>query len=193
MTARESHALDRKSLRLVTGAKADFDELAQSCVCFANAAGGTLLIGIEDDADAPPAVQRVEPALLDRICKRVGELTVNVQVVPELKRHENGGEYIELTILRATRIASTCDGRYFLRIGDTCEVKFAKWSWDDRRQSPIELIGAIWSEVTDFRESYELPDGMLRTKLPAYDELVVREILVNAFVHRPCTQRATYI
>lgn len=294
-TTRESHHLDRKSLRLVTGTKADFDELAQACVCFANAAGGTLLIGIEDDAEAPPADQRVEPSLLDRIRKRVGELTVNVQVVPELKHHENGGEYIALTIPRTTGIASTSDGRYFLRVGDTCrpivgddvmrlanerpatpweemtslrvpradadaakverlcsglrasdrvkpsvkektddellthyglakgdvltnlgvllvgdrnaraslgsapivqaikyderEVKVAKWSWDDRTQSPIELIDAIWSEVSDFRESYELPDGMLRTKLPAYDELVVRELLVNAFVHRPYTQR----
>jgi ATP-dependent DNA helicase RecG len=295
MTTRESHHLDRKSLRLVTGVKADFGELAQACVCFANAAGGTLLIGIEDDAEAPPAAQRVEPALLDHIRKRVGELTVNVQVVPELKRHENGGEYIALTIPRATGIASTSDGRYFLRVGDTCrpivgddvmrlanerpatpweemtslrvprasadaakvtslcerlrasdrvkpsvkektddellahyglakgdvltnlgvllvgdrdaraslgsapivqaikyderEVKVAKWSWDDRTQSPIELVDAIWNEVTDFRESYELPDGMLRTKLPAYDELVVRELLVNALVHRPYTQR----
>ncbi len=295
MTTRESHTLDRKSLRLVTGAKPDFGELAQACVCFANAAGGTLLIGIEDDAEAPPADQRVEPGLLDRIRKRVGELTVNVQMVPELKRHENSGEYIALTIPRATGIASTSDGRYFLRVGDTCrpivgddvmrlanerpavpweamtsqrvprasadatkvericaglrasdrvkpsvkekdddellthyglakgdvltnlgillvgdrhdrsslgsapivqaikyderDVKIAKWSWDDRTQSPIELVDAIWSEVTDFRESYELPDGMLRTKLPAYDELVIRELLVNAFVHRPYTQR----
>ncbi|MFT4102130.1 MAG: ATP-binding protein [Burkholderiaceae bacterium] len=295
MTIRESHKLDHKSLRLVTGVKADFGELAQSCVCFANAAGSMLLIGIEDGGDAPPSVQRVEPVLLDRIRKRVGELTVNVQVVPELKRHENGGEYIALTIPRATGIASTSDGRYFLRVGDTCrpivgddvmrlanerpampweemtslrvprantdtakverlceglrasdrvkpsvkektddellahyglakgdaltnlgillvggrddraslgsapivqaikydehEVKIAKWSWDDRTQSPIELVDAIWSAVPDFRESYELPDGMLRTKVPAYDELVVRELLVNAFVHRPYTQR----
>ena len=295
MTTRESYTLDRKSLRLVTGTKPDFGELAQDCVCFANAAGGTLLIGIEDDTEAPPADQRVEPALLDRIRKRIGELTVNVQVAPELKRHENGGEYIALTIPRATGIASTSDGRYFLRVGDTCrpivgddvmrlanerpatpweemtslrvprasadaakverlcaglrasdrvkpsvkektdeellthyglakgdlltnlgillvgdrharaslgsapivqaikydehEMKVAKWSWDERTQSPIELIDAIWSEVSDFRESYEMPDGMLRTKLPAYDELVVRELLVNAFVHRPYTQR----
>jgi ATP-dependent DNA helicase RecG len=72
---------------------------------------------------------------------------------------------------------------------DEREMKIAKWSWDDRTLSPIELIDAIWSGLPDFRESYELPDGMLRTKLPAYDELVVRELLVNAFVHRPYTQR----
>lgn len=292
---RESQHLDRKSLRQVAGSTANFSELAQDCVCFANGAGGTLLVGIEDDADAPPASQRVEPALLDRIRKRVGELTVNVQVVPELKRHDNGGEYIALTIPRAAGVASTSDGRYFLRVGDTCRpivgddvmrlaserpatpweemtsqgvpranadaakvtsfcarlrasdrvkpsvkektdvellthyglargdvltnlgvllvggrhdraglgsapiiqaikydervVKVAKWSWDDHELSPIELVDAIWNEITDFRESYELPDGMLRTKLPAYDELVVRELLVNALVHRPYTQR----
>lgn len=286
---------ESKSLRKVAGATADFPDLAQHCVCFANASGGTLFIGIEDDADAPPATQRVDPALLDRIRRRVGELTVNVQVAPELKRHENGGEYIALTIPRATGVASTSDGRYFLRIGDTCrpivgddvmrlanerpatpweeitsqavpranadaakvanlctrlrastrvkalvkektddellthyglakgevltnlgvllvggtrdraglgsapvvqaikyderEVKVAKWSWDDRELSPIELVDAIWHEIPDFRESYELPDGMLRTRLSAYDELVVRELLVNALVHRPYTQR----
>lgn len=93
----ESEHLDRKSLRKVTGSTADFSELAQDCVGFANGAGGTLLVGIEDDAEAPPADQRIDPLLLDRIRKRVGELTVNVQVVPGLKRHENGGEYVALS------------------------------------------------------------------------------------------------
>jgi len=78
----ESQHLDRKSLCLVTGAKADFGELTQACVCFANAAGGTLLIGIEDHAETPPADQRVEPALLDPICKRVGEQTGRTSAMP---------------------------------------------------------------------------------------------------------------
>jgi ATP-dependent DNA helicase RecG len=291
----ESQHLDRKSIRTVTGATAAFGELAQDCVCFANAAGGMLLIGIEDDAEAPPAGQRVDSALLDRISKRVGELTVNVRVLPELKRHENGGEYIALTIPRAMGVASTSDGRYFLRIGETCRpivgddvmrladerpatpwesmsslavmradvdaallarfvaglrasdrvkasvkektddelithyglatgehltnlgvllvgrasdrarlgsapivqaikydergAKVAKWTWDDHQLSPAELADAVWSELPDFRESYELPDGMFRTKVPAFEEPVVRELLVNALVHRPYTQR----
>jgi ATP-dependent DNA helicase RecG len=280
MTAgRESHHLDHKSLRKVTGSTAGFAELAQDCVCFANGAGGTLLIGIEDDSDAPPPDQRIEHGLLDRIRKRVGELTVNTQVLPELKRHGNGGEYIALTIPRTVGVASTSDGRYFLRVGDTCRpivgddvlrladerpaapwegmtsltaprtsadarkvehlvaglrasdrvkppvkeksddellthyglaagamltnlgvllagrasdrarlgsapivqalkydehgTKVAKWTWDDHQLSPVELVDALWAEVTDFRESYEVPEGMFRT----------------ALVHRPYTQR----
>jgi len=274
MEQSEGHHLDRKSLRKVTGPTADFAELAQDCVCFANGAGGTLLVGIEDDTDAPPADQRVDQSLLDRIRKRVGEITVNVQVLPELQRHDNGGEFVVLTVPRSVGVASTSDGRYFLRVGDTCrpvvgddvlrlanerpatpwesmtalgvprasvdeaklaqfsggirgsdrvkssvkeksdgelldhyglasggvltnlgvlllgraadraklgsapivqaikyderETKVAKWSWDDHRLSPVELVDAIWEEIPDFRESYELPDGMFRTKVPAF-------------------------
>lgn len=46
----EGQLFDRKSLRTVTGESADFRELARDCVAFANATGGKLLIGIEDDA-----------------------------------------------------------------------------------------------------------------------------------------------
>ncbi|MFN9645326.1 MAG: ATP-binding protein [Cyanobacteriota bacterium] len=48
---------------------------------------------------------------------------------------------------------------------------------------------AIWEEIPDFRESYECPEGMFRTRVPAYEEAVVRELLVNALVHCPFTQR----
>jgi ATP-dependent DNA helicase RecG len=68
-------------------------------------------------------------------------------------------------------------------------VKVRKHVWDDYALSPIELIDAVWNEVPDFRESYELPVGMLRSAVPAYEKEVVRELLVNALVHRPYTQR----
>lgn len=62
--------------------------------------------------------------------------------------------------------------------------------WDDHLLNPMEVIEAIWQEVPDFKESYELPDGHFRQNAPAFDEVVVRELLVNALVHRPCTQRS---
>jgi ATP-dependent DNA helicase RecG len=67
--------------------------------------------------------------------------------------------------------------------------KIGKLTWDDYSLSPVELVDAVWREVPDFRESYELPEGMFRTSVPAFDEAVVRELLVNALVHRPYTQR----
>ncbi|MBY0561010.1 ATP-binding protein [Hyphomicrobium sp.] len=72
---------------------------------------------------------------------------------------------------------------------DEHDDKLNKLVWDDFSLSPIELVDAIWTEVPDFRETYELPDGLFRKLVPAYDETVVRELLVNALVHRPYTQR----
>jgi ATP-dependent DNA helicase RecG len=291
----EDQTMERKSLRKVSGGTADFIELAKDCVCLANGVGGRILIGIEDGERMPPLGQRIEPGLMSHVRKRVGELTVNVQVLPELQCSENGGEVLVLTVLRADGVASTSDGRYYLRVGDTCQPvvgddvlrlaterpstpwerlthlgvrvgnvdaaktsnwcaairasdrvkasvreksdgevldhyglavgglltnlgvlligktsdraqlgsapvvqairrdaqgkKVGKLSWDDHTLSPIELLDAIWNEVPDFRESYEVPDGMFRTSIPAFEESVVRELLVNALVHRPYTQR----
>lgn len=291
----EGQCVDHKSLRTVTGRTADFRELANDCVCFANGSGGRILVGIEDGAAGPLPEQRIHGELLDRIRKRIGEMTVNVDVAAEVRTDANGGEFIVLTVARSTGIASSTDGRYFLRVGDECRpvvgddvlrlvterpsvpwetmtslgvprvridgtkcrdlygalrasdrvkasvrektddellehyglssgdtltnlgvllvgtttdrarlgtapvvqaikydergVKVAKHVWDDFALSPIELVDAVWQDVADFRESYELPDGLLRSRVPAYEEAVVRELLVNALVHRPYTQR----
>ena len=297
MTLEDQHT-DLKSLRTVTGKSADWEALSKDCVCFANGAGGRLLIGIEDGETLPPAGQVVPPEVLDRLRKRMGELTVNVQALPSVQRAANGGEFIELVIDRSPSVASTRDGRYFLRVGDSCQPvlgddvlrlanerpgrpweamdsgvprgavdadkladfvqgiaasgrvkdsvkekgvdallthyglandshrgstltrlgvlllgstadrralgtaplvqaikydehgqKINKWVWDDCALSPVELVDAVWREVPDFRESYEVAEGLYRRSVPAYDEKVVRELLVNALVHRPYTQQ----
>jgi len=77
----EDQNTDRKSLRSIVGRTADWEALARTCVCFANGSGGRLLIGVDDDETLPPAGQVVPPDLLDRMRKRIGELTVNVQAL----------------------------------------------------------------------------------------------------------------
>jgi ATP-dependent DNA helicase RecG len=293
--SQEGQLLDKKSLRAVSGKTADWVELAKDCVAFANATGGHLLIGIEDDQNDPPASQRIPVGLSDTLRRRLAELTVNVVALPNIVTASNGGQYIDLTIPRATAVASTTDGRYFLRVADQSKpvtgdevmrlaternalpwemqttlhiqrterdsgkchrlldalrasdrvkssvkekddeelldhyqlaqdqylthlgilcigkqqhraqlatapvIQFIKYDehgqkvnklvWDDHTLSPMELIEAVWQEVPDFRERYELPDGLYRQNVPAFDEIVVRELLVNALVHRPYTQR----
>ena len=293
--SQEGQLVDMKSLRAIAGRNPDWDALAKDCVAFANAQGGRLLIGIEDDADTPAPDQRIDPALADNLRRKISERTVNVTVLPDIRRADNGGEFLELGIPRAMSVASTSDGRYFLRIADESKpvvgddvmrlaaersalpwetltslrvprtllddrklaalvaairasdrikdsvkekaehelldhyllaqgdwlthlgvlcigkredranlgtapvVQFIKYdelgqkvnklTWDDFSLNPMELIEAIWREVPDFRERYELPDGLYRQNVPAYDEIVVRELLVNALVHRPYTQR----
>ena len=291
----EGQLLDQKSLRAVTGKTADWNEVAKDCIAFANASGGRLLLGIEDGQDAPPSGQQIPTDLPDTVRRKLAERTVNLAALPDVVTASNGGQYIELRIPRAMVVASTTDGRYFLRVADQSKpvtgddvmrlasersalpwetqitlhipridvdagkrdrllsalrasdrvkasvkeksddelldhyqlaqgndltnlgvlclgrqhqraqliaspvIQFIKYDdhgqkvnklvWDDHTQSPMELIEAVWLEVPDFREHYELPDGLYRQNVPAFDEIVVRELLVNALVHRPYTQR----
>lgn len=140
----EHQHLDRKSLRTVMGKTADFAELAKDCVCFANGSGGQILIGIENDDTHPPVSQHIDASLLDQIRKRIGELTVNVQALPDLRRDENGGEYIVLEIPRSVGVASTRDGRYFLRIGDECRPIVG----DDVLRLANDRPAASWEAMT---------------------------------------------
>lgn len=115
----EGTLFDRKSLKTVVGKTADFNELAKDCVAFANAKGGHLHIGIEDDDELPAADQKVAQSIADKLVRRINELTVNVAVKSEICRAENGGEYIDLTVfLSQSSIASTTKGGYFLRDDD---------------------------------------------------------------------------
>jgi len=293
--SQEGQLLDQKSLRAVTGKTADWNEIAKDCIAFSNATGGRLLLGIEDGQDAPPVGQHIPADLPDTVRRKLAERTVNVAVLPDVVTAPNGGQYIELRIPRSLSVASTTDGRYFLRVADQSKsvtgedvmrlasersalpwetqttlhisradadatkrdkllqalrasdrvkasvkeksddelldhyqlaqghdltnlgvlclgrqhhraqlttapvIQFIKYDergqkvnklvWDDHTQSPMEMIEAVWLEVPDFRERYELPDGLYRQNVPAFDEIVVRELLVNALVHRPYTQR----
>ena len=66
--------------------------------------------------------------------------------------------------------------------------KVFKRTWDEYSLNPQELIEAIWHDVPDWQDSYEFPDGLFRKNIPHFDEVVVRELLANALVHRPYTQ-----
>ncbi len=47
-----------------------------------------------DDGIHSPAHQRIEPGLPERTRKRIGELTINVQALPERRRDANGGDTV---------------------------------------------------------------------------------------------------
>lgn len=116
---KENQTYDKKSIKAVTGNKAGWDEIAKDCVAFANRDGGHLAIGIEDDQDVPPATQHISETLKESIVKRLNERTLNVAIIPNIVSAENGGEYLDLEILRsAVSIASTTKGGYFVRDND---------------------------------------------------------------------------
>jgi len=78
----------------------------------------SLLLGVEEGQDAPPAGQHIPADLPDTVRRKLAERTVNVTVLPDVVTAPNGGQYIELRVPRALAVASTTDGRYFLRVAD---------------------------------------------------------------------------
>ncbi len=294
----EGTQIDKKSIRIfgLDPKKWSWRDIAADCAAFANARGGHIFFGIEDDAESPPPAQRIAKELPDRLVKGIVQHTANVHVRAEIITHSNGGEYLDLQIVPSVKsIASTSDARYYLRIADATRkllpdelvrlvadkdsyqwetqiirrvpadrvdhgkvarfiadirssdrvkasvkersndeilehyffvqngwltnlgvlwigiradraqllhaptVQFLKFDshgdrvakrvWDDFSLNPAELIEAIWTEIPDWRESTELPDDLFRKTVPHYDQVVIRELVANALVHRPYTTR----
>ena len=119
---REDSNVELKSLRKAIGKQADIHSLAELCVCFANAQGGTLVIGIEDKESGPPPLQEVSLEEMNKVFSRLRSLTDGVGLVnPKIIKHANGGEYFEIKILPSTRlIATTSSGKVLIRVSDNC-------------------------------------------------------------------------
>lgn len=122
MNWEETSNKEFKSLKKAIGPKSDVPSLAETCVCFSNAQGGELIIGIEDKQSAPPPNQQIDVNAINKVVSRIRSLTNGVGIVnPEIHQHTNGGEYFSLRVLPATRtIATTSSGKVFIRITDNC-------------------------------------------------------------------------
>jgi len=56
----ENKNIDKKSIKFLKGKQTDWDELAKDCVCFANAQGGFIYLGIEDKESFPSEKQIIQ-------------------------------------------------------------------------------------------------------------------------------------
>jgi len=291
---KENSLFDKKSLQLITAKSPAWKELAMDCVAFANAQGGEIHIGIEDNAELPDKNQRINNDLIHKINKIIPQQTINVGIKAEKCSAENGGEFIKLRIFRSAQtVASTSNGKYYIRISDESkpvlpdeltrlvadknsfvwetqttkkihrkqydpaklngfldliiksdrvsnfikekspdeilehffltngnfltnlgilwignkkdratlsyapviqftkfdehEKKISKRVWDDYSLNPAELVSAVLTEIPEFSEGQEITHGMFRSMIPNYDRVVIRELIVNALVHRPYT------
>lgn len=293
----ENKNIDKKSLKFLNGKNTDWNELAKDCVCFGNAQGGFIYIGIADKEIFPPENQKItDRNFPDIIQKNIAQRTVNVGVAVTIETAENSAEFIQIQVFRnAQTIASTTDGKYYVRVHDECrpvppdemarlaaeknafvweeqitkkvpvsqfdEVKrrallndirssqrvsrFIKemaddelldfyfiqkngfltnlgilWigkrndrasllyppaiqviRYDDKDEkvwklllddyfaNPKELLERVLDDVPDWQESVEVSEGMFRKNVPFFPIEVVRELVVNALVHRTYTTR----
>ena len=138
----ETHVFEKKSYRKAFGPTADLSDLAKTCVCLANAQGGTLLIGIEDRDDAPPAGQQLDAAEVNVMLKKLSTRAVNVSLAaPEVVTAPNGGQYLRLVVSPALHVvATTSDGRVYARLSDQCQPV----SGEDLRRLVYEKTGLQW-------------------------------------------------
>ncbi len=119
----ENQKIDYKSIRKIRSGDKGFKELAVSCVAFANAQGGTLYLGIEDKSLVPLAEQTVTENEINDTVSRLHSLCFNVSLTSSgLIKHQNGGEYFMIIVAPSIKsIATTSDGKIYLRIADKCE------------------------------------------------------------------------
>lgn len=157
----ENALIDYKSLRKAQGQKADLEDLAASCVCFANAQGGTLVIGVEDKDREPPSQQRISDELSSRIVNQLRSRTDSVGLADtKVHTHANGGQYLSIRILPSSRtIATTSSGRVFIRIEDQCHAVTGEELTRlaaEKNAFQWELVEVRGTKLTDI--SYEVRD-----------------------------------
>ncbi|TXE08564.1 transcriptional regulator [Gelidibacter salicanalis] len=182
---KENSGLDKKSLSIISGKNADWKELAKDCVCFANAHGGKILIGIEDHEELPNATQIVSKSLIEQINKRIPSLTLQVGISPIIITAENGGQYIELSVFRSTQsVASTTDGRYYMRVSDECRPVLP----DQIERLFSEKSAFVWEEKT----VRKIPVGDCDIeKFTAFLKDIKSSERVSAFVKEMTTEEIT--
>lgn len=119
----ENSIIEYKSLKKITSGDAGLKDLAATCVCLANAQGGTIIIGFEDKDKLPPSNQVISEDITNKTITRLRSLCYNVGMeLKEIETHSNGGQYFSIRILPTLKsVATTSDGKILIRIGDQCQ------------------------------------------------------------------------
>ncbi len=171
----ENKNIDKKSLKFLKGKQTDWDELAKDCVCFANAQGGFIYIGINDKEKLPPENQTISDRNLpDIIQKNIAQRTVNIGIAVTIETAINKSEYIQLQVFRnAQTIASTTDGKYYVRVHDECKPVPP----DEMARLAADKNAFVWEEQITKRVPITQFDEQKRTSF-------LREIKSSARVSR---------
>lgn len=119
----ESSIIEYKSIKKITSGEKGMKDLASTCVCMANAQGGTIYIGIENKDKLPPPDQIITTEIANKTITNLRTLCYSVGLsLQDIETHPNGGQYFGIKVLPSLRsIATTSDGKIFIRIGDQCQ------------------------------------------------------------------------
>jgi len=151
----EKQTKEFKSVRKIRTGDKGFKELAVTCVAFANAQGGTIYVGIEDEEKEPMPNQIIEEEEINDTVSRLRSLCFNVSVMSsERLTHQNGAHYFEVYVAPSLKsIATTSDGKIYLRVGDKCEPVRN----EDLQRLSIEKGAYQWELLTTRTRLDEVP------------------------------------
>lgn len=119
----EQQKIEYKSLQKIRTGERGFKELSITCVAFANAQGGQIMIGIEDKTRKPAPNQIILQDEANNAVSRLRSLCFNVGLeVSDIHEDETGSQYFIITVFPSlSSYATTSDGKMYIRVADKCE------------------------------------------------------------------------
>jgi len=119
----ENQVIEYKSLRKVQTGDAGFKDLSTTCVCLANSQGGEIFIGFDDKTKLPPVNQLITDEIINETITRLRSLCFNTGLnASGILTHPNGGQFFVIDVFPSLKsIATTSDGKIYLRVGDQCQ------------------------------------------------------------------------
>ena len=116
----EGNRREYKSVLKIRNGLTGLKDLAATCVAFANTQGGDIFIGIENVSRVSPSGQIITKEEVNDAITRLRTLCSNVLITPStILKDGDGGDYFIITISPSVKsIASTADGKFFVRVGD---------------------------------------------------------------------------
>ncbi|GHT53408.1 ATP-dependent DNA helicase [Bacteroidia bacterium] len=123
MNMSERQTEEYKSVLKIRSGDKGFKDLSTTCVSLANAQGGKIFIGYDDKTKQPPENQIIQSNEINDAVTKLRSLCFNVALSSsETLTHENGSQYFTIAVFPSMKsIATTSDGKIYLRIADKCE------------------------------------------------------------------------
>lgn len=135
-----------------------YEMLVETAICFANASGGTIVVGIDDDVSGPAAFTgcTLEPAAVQ---SRIYEITRPSLLVGARQYVHSGVELLVIAVPESVDIHGDSRGRATRRFGTSCR----SLSPDEQARLREERRGVDWSAQPSGRSTAEVVPGALET------------------------------
>lgn len=119
----ENQNIEYKSIQKIRTGDKGFRDLSVTCVALANAQGGQIYIGIENKTLTVGDNQTITQQEQNDAISKLRSLCFGVALSSSsILSDENGSNYFIITVYPSLKIiATTSDGKIYIRLGDKCE------------------------------------------------------------------------